>query len=253
MVEAETPAENKPEETSPQSQTETPANQPEAEKPEGNEPATNQGTQPEGEAEATLESALAQVEELKGDNSKLSAQQSEADKRARKAERTVRILTKKAERAGGTPSETPPATPAEPAAVVVEDDDEDAVEATKAEKLANRLLLNPKYREVFDADPTLLSVLTNNPLFFVDDFIDSKDAVDQVTEMLDERLAGLKPAEGDGGDDAKPPAVDAGAPNPSSTTPKKDEKTVVNPLNEDKVTSSILAKLQKGRRTPGGA
>ncbi len=140
----------------------------------------------------------------------------------------------------------------EPAAIST-DDDEDAKEAKMAEKKANRLLLDPKYRSVFDADATLLKVLTDDPLYFVDDYVDAQDASDQVKDMLDERLAGLKPAEGDGGDDAKPPAVDAGAPNPSSTTPKKDEKTVVNPLNEDKVTSSILAKLQKGRRTPGGA
>lgn len=80
---------------------------------------------------------------------------------------------------------TPPTTEERQAAGAEED--------RKAEKGLLGLALDPAYRTVLDADPTLRDLLTKNPLavlpVFAPDALDADDAVGLVREMLKKRVA----------------------------------------------------------------
>lgn len=82
---------------------------------------------------------------------------------------------------------TPPATSKEDAGIV---------EDRKAERLLTAIALDPKYREVLDADPTLRTMLGHNPLgvlpILAPEALDAEDANQLVREKLDERVLELK-------------------------------------------------------------
>jgi chaperonin cofactor prefoldin len=54
------------------------------------------------------------------------------------------------------------------------------------------LLDNPDYQELLSNDITLKEVLKNNPFALIGDFFDAQDAVEQIKEKLDSRVATLK-------------------------------------------------------------
>src|SRR3990167_1820451 len=85
---------------------------------------------------------------------------------------------------------TPP-TPEERQAAGAEED-------RKAEKGLLGLALDPAYRTVLDADPTLRDLLTKNPLavlpVFAPDALDADDAVGLVRDMLKKRATPATPA-----------------------------------------------------------
>lgn len=132
-----------------------------------------------------------------------------------------------------------------------------AEEDRKAEKGIIRLAVDPKYRDLLDADPTLRGMMTNNPLavlpLFANDALDAEDAIALVTEELDKRLATFKKPATDGGgnppkDEKKPQDTTppAGAPNPSGTVPDEEyEAAKKNPNTERAVAGMIKVGLKK--------
>jgi len=73
-----------------------------------------------------------------------------------------------------------------------EGDDLGILEDRKAERGLLALAIDPKFREVLDADPTLRDLLTRNPLavlpVLAPDALDAEDAIDLVKESLNQRL-----------------------------------------------------------------
>lgn len=81
-----------------------------------------------------------------------------------------------------------------------EERDTQAVEEDrKAERGLLGIALDPAYREVLDADPTLRNIFTKNPLavlpLLAPDALDAEDAMTLVKEKLEERKNGLKKPE----------------------------------------------------------
>lgn len=118
---------------------------------------------------------------------------------------------------------TPPTEDEQKAAMEIED--------RKAEKGLIGLVADPAFRNVLDADPTLRTLLTTNPLavlpVFAPDALDAEDAIALVKEKLTERAEELKakttppPAgapEAKPGDNKDAPAPGAVNP-PNGTTP----------------------------------
>lgn len=103
--------------------------------------------------------------------------------------------------------------PAEDASKAAPAADSAAKEEAKAERGLTRLALDPEYREVLDADPTLRDMFASNPLgvlsVLAPDALDAEDAIGLVKEKLVERKAKLvKKPETPIADAAKPEAAD---------------------------------------------
>lgn len=97
------------------------------------------------------------------------------------------------------------------------------LEDRKAERGLMALAVEPKYREILDADPTLRELLTTNPLgvlpLLAPDALDASDAIDLVKEKLEARITNFKKPAPVAPIDGKPatPVVPApGAINPDS-------------------------------------
>lgn len=88
-------------------------------------------------------------------------------------------------------------------------------EDTKAERGLMKLASDPKYRQLLDSDPTLRTMLTDNPLALLPslapDAIDAEDAIALVVEALDKRAGAIKPV--------TPPADDKKPETPAPATP----------------------------------
>lgn len=81
---------------------------------------------------------------------------------------------------------TPPTDDPDAQPPVVEDNALQLNQAALA--VTNAVAYSPEYQALLAEDPTLREIFQRNPLFYVKDFIDSEDAVDQVKEVLDARL-----------------------------------------------------------------
>jgi hypothetical protein len=95
------------------------------------------------------------------------------------------------------------------------------VQDRKAERGLIALALQPEYRDVLDADPTFRDMLTKAPLsvlpLYAPDSVDAEDAVQQITELLNDRKAKLAPAPAAPAPEpvpAAPVTVQPGAPSP---------------------------------------
>ena len=168
MNEAATPVENK-EPISPTPPAATPA-----------QPAAEQVTLTKEESD-----------QLRRDAARASANQSKAD-------RYDRLVG-----SGKITGHFKPTVPATPPSKE-EQEEAAATEDRKAEKGLMGLALDPAYREVLDADPTLRSLLTTNPLsilpMYAPDALDAEDAVSLVKEKLSAKATELKAK-------ATPPAI----------------------------------------------
>ena len=184
----------------------------------------------------------------------------EHDQLVRDASRTRRLQRANDRRGGSghfSPESQAPATPPSQEELAEKARQEDE----KAKTGLTRIALDPKYRALFDADPTLREMITNNPLavlpIYADDAIDAQDAIELVTEAFDERLKGLKPAETPPAEEGKnpdgtpktpatPPATPpAGGVNVNGDLPNKDaEDALKNPNTEHAVAGSLQARLK---------
>lgn len=139
--------------------------------------------------------------------------QAQADKRASRLERMVgrKAVSPFAK------SESNPVVPTKE-----ELDEQGLVEDRKAEKGLLALALDPAFREVLDADPTLRQLLTSNPLgvlpILAPDALDAEDAIELVRDSLTNRLASIKKPTPPAADDKKapPPTPPIGGGNPRS-------------------------------------
>jgi len=160
MNEAATPVENK-EPISPTPPAATPA-----------QPAAEQVTLTKEESD-----------QLRRDAARASANQSKAD-------RYDRLVG-----SGKITGHFKPSVPATPPSKE-EQEEAAATEDRKAEKGLIGLALDPAYREVLDADSTLRSLLTTNPLsilpMYAPDALDAEDAVSLVKEKLSAKATELK-------------------------------------------------------------
>ena len=122
-------------------------------------------------------------EQLMRDASRARSNQSKADRYDRMT-RTGGHFTPQSQAPKETPSEEQLAERA-------------AAEDRKAERGLLALASEPKYRGLFDADPTLRSMLTTNPLsvlpMLAPDALDAEDALALVSEALDKRAGAVKP------------------------------------------------------------
>jgi hypothetical protein len=214
-----------------------------------NDPNANvdltQAAPTEGEVDGKniLGEAQAEVERLSRDLSKAQSRQSEADKRSKVLVRENKRLKSDISKSGNSDYKDDEITD-------VVGKDIEIGETREAEMKVSRLLLDPKYRTLMDSDPTLLNVLQRNPLIFVDDFIDSEDAVDQTKDMLDERISELKIIPKDNKPEEKTDdsgqQFNAGVPNIRTSVPggAKTAEDYKNEGNSDMaVESSILSKM----------
>lgn len=150
-----------------------------------------------------------------------------------------------------------PTTPATPPSKE-EQDEAAAVEDRKAEKGLMGLALDPAYREVLDADPTLRSLLTTNPLSilptYAPDALDAEDALAFVKEKLSAKAAEIK-AKGGTPPPATPPATPATPPvtpppggvnPPGATTPDADYEAARKlPNTEHAIAGMVKSGLKK--------
>jgi hypothetical protein len=106
--------------------------------------------------------------------------------------------------------------PSAPPVVLTPDEKEQQgiLEDQKAQRLLTGVALDPKYRDLLDADPTLRGLLVNQPLAVIPllapDALDAQDALELVQAQLDERLEALKakitPATTEATPETAPPA-----------------------------------------------
>ena len=59
-------------------------------------------------------------------------------------------------------------------------------------KIQGLIIDNPDYQQLMAKDITLRKVLKNNPFALIGDYFDLQDAVDQIRDMLDERISSLQ-------------------------------------------------------------
>lgn len=200
--------------------------------------ATPAETQPESTPVVTL--SKEEHEQLARDAARARANQSKAD-------RYDRMVSKghfnNAPQAPATPS---PEDAAERA----------SVEDRKAERGLLAMASDPKYRPLFDADPTLREMIVSNPLavlpIYASDALDADDALALISEKFGERLTKLQPP-------ATPPAPEtptappatppAGAINASEELPNQEyEAASKHPVTENAIAGMVQAKL----RSAGG-
>ena len=201
-----TPAETKPEVTPPAdgTPTDTPAATPSPAAPAPAAPAAPQGE--------TVTLTKAEYDQLARD--------------AARARRLQRVNDRRGHSGHFTPESQAPATPPSKEELAEKAQQEDE----RAERGLTALALDPKYRPLFDADPTLREMITKNPLavlpIYANDAMDAQDAIELVTEAFDKRLGTLKPAE-------TPPAEDKnpdGTPKTPPATPPAGGVNVNNDL-----------------------
>jgi len=145
-------------------------------------------------------------EQLVKDAARASSAQSRADR--------LENLAKRHGLLGG--GHFKPQTPATPPSK----EDQEAAAAEEDQKAKSGLMalaIDPIYREVFDADPTLRDLITKNPLavlpILAPDALDADDAVALVKEALAKRKPAAPPATPPT-PPATPPAPPAGGVNP---------------------------------------
>lgn len=130
----------------------------------------------------TLSLPKEEVEQLRRDAARASANQSKAD-------RYDRLMSK-----GG--SHFKPSVPVTPP-TSEEIAERAAAEDRKAERGLLALAADPSLREVLDADPTLRNLLTSNPLavlpMFASEALDAEDAIGLVKEALAARKKPVTP------------------------------------------------------------
>lgn len=195
-----------------------PPNEPQ--KPAG----TDGNTPPNGSSPDPMEELKNQVEREKA-RAATAQQEKEAADRKWRDEHKLRVNAEKRlkDLAGGDGAGAPAAGGA-----VTPDSNEEEIERLNAEKgVANLIMLNPKYQELLQKDPTLREVISDNPLSLIREYIDADDAIDQIQKKLDKRLqdsSANPPAPAPG---AQPPAAgkEGEVPPPSSTIQMKGSVT----------------------------
>ncbi len=172
--------------------------------------------------------------------------QAQADK---KSARLEKLLNRGGVHSFAKNTTTPPADNGAGNLTRDELDEKGIVEDRKAEKGLVAIAMNPKYREIFDADSTLRNLLSTNPLgvlpVLAPDALDAEDALELVTEKLDALLAKSKPPV------VTPPVVTpptppVGAANPSNVElDSKYEEAKKIPNTENALASMIKVGMSK--------
>lgn len=183
MIDAATPADK--DGTPPVSPAATPANEGDK-KPE--EQGQNQGNATPDSVTLTKEEHDKLVADA-ADVSKAKARQGASD---RKAERLESLLSRKGSHFKSNSSDKKPSEEE-----IAEAKDEQALEEDrKATQGIMGLALDPIYRAVFDADPTLRNLVTSNPLgvlpLLAPDAVDAEDAIQLVKDALQTRADVIK-------------------------------------------------------------
>ena len=150
-------------------------------------PAAPAATVPEGSTVALSKEEHDKLVKAQADLKIAQDLQAQADKRANRLQNKLGGSSRFTPAApANTPGQTPPVDAG--AAADAED--------RKAERGLMGIAIDPKYREVFDADPTLRDMITRNPLgvlpLLANDAVDADDAIELVKEKLDEKLTALK-------------------------------------------------------------
>ena len=149
--------------------------------PDGTPPVAPTATPSGNPEQVTL--TKEEADQLKRDAARASANQSKAD-------RYDRLVG-----SGKITGHFKPSVPATPPSKE-EQEEAAATEDRKAEKGLMGLALDPAYRDVLDADSTLRSLLTTNPLsilpMYAPDALDAEDAVSLVKEKLSAKATELK-------------------------------------------------------------
>lgn len=251
MSEAATPAETKP--------TDAPAPVAPATPEAGGTPTDAPAATPAPAAPATPAPA-APATPAASQGETVTLPKAEADQLARDAARARRLQRANDRRGQSghfTPESQTPVNPPSKEELVEKAHQEDA----KAERGLTKLALDPKYRPLLDADPTLREMLTNNPLavlpIFANDAMDAEDAIELVTEAFDKRLVSLKPAETTPPAEEKNPDGTPKTPQAAPATPpaggvnvqtdlpnKAAEEALKNPNTERAVAGSISERLK---------
>lgn len=113
-------------------------------------------------------------------------------------------------------------------------------------EIFRKVASNPKYASVLEDDKTLKKILLSKPLALVDDFTDADDAVDQVEELLNKRLADKEKSL----EEEKQKALSqkpVSQPQPNVTEPIVNPSESVVPPKKEKATSiedSILSRVK---------
>ena len=148
------------------------------------------GTPPVAPAATPAQPAAEQVTLTKEEADQLRRDAARASANQSKADRYDRLVG-----SGKITGHFKPSVPATPPSKE-EQEEAAATEDRKAEKGLMGLALDPAYREVLDADPTLRSLLTTNPLsilpMYAPDALDAEDAVSLVKEKLSAKATELK-------------------------------------------------------------
>jgi hypothetical protein len=140
---------------------------------------------------------------------------------------------------------TPP-TQEEQAAAAADED-------RKAEQGLTRLALDPAYRAVFDADPTLRDLFTKNPLavlpVLAPDALDAVDAINLVKDALDKRKPTTPPATATPATPATPAIPPAGGVNPSDQPVNAEVEAARKlPNTESAIAGMVAAKIKAGKK-----
>lgn len=206
-------------------------------------PAAEPQTPPANEGLVLTFKSKEEKEQFERDAARARTNQSKAD-------RYDRIVGK-----GGhfAPASQAPATP--PTAEELAE--KAAGEDRKAERGLLGIAADPKFRAVFDADPTLRETFTKNPLavlpLLAPDALDAEDALALVTEALEKRGESIKKPETPPADDKNPdgtpktpPATPpAGGVNVNDTLPNKAAEEALKHVNpEVAVAGSIKERLK---------
>lgn len=168
-------------------------------------PGASANTPPNGGSQPSGDQAQNEVEREKARAATAQRERDEALQEAKKSRREIKILNQKLAALAGTGdeggdggSQTPPSGNTE--AIVVQ--------ARAERRVVGLVAGDAKYTELLASDPTLKDILLNNPLSIIKNYIDEDDAVEQVQDYLDRRLASratTTPAPAQ----ATPPAQDA--------------------------------------------
>lgn len=181
--------------------------------------------------EETVTLTKAEADQLRRDAARASSAQSRADRLARLAGRSSGRFGASAAPAPAAPSKD------EQEANLIEED-------RKAERGLTALVIDPKYREVLDTDPTLRNMLTKNPLgvlpVMAADALDAEDAISLVREKLDERLAALSKPKNDAADQKKPD-VPAAPPAGGQNVPDKSVQDEIELARKNPNTEQAIA------------
>ena len=226
MVNTDTPVSPEKGKTTPSGKTDTPAQEP------AGDPTTPD------EKVAKLE---ARVEELANELARKEAVAKTAQKQARIEKVEKKRLKERLRQIRDGEIEVPP------------DDLEGATSIDKESRLEakmgvqNLLLENPEYYKLLEQDPTLKTIIRKNPLALIEDYLDAEDAVEQIKEVLEDRVEELK-AQPKAEEDIKKkgaPEFESGIAQPSgepAPPPEEEKGTPGQPM--DAVEASINSKIK---------